>query len=68
MAKSNKIEKNWRTDIGYQEAECLWNMLSPRTKTETYGKGMVMKPIALSLWKKYLNIASLLLQYCKMLW
>ena len=65
MAKSNKIEKNWRTDIGYQEAECLWNMLSPRTKTETYGKGMVMKRIALSLWKKYLWI----LQACmKMLW
>ena len=29
MAKSNKIGKNEELIAGYQEAECLWNVLSP---------------------------------------
>ena len=29
MAKSNKIDKNEELIAGYQEAECLWNVLPP---------------------------------------
>ena len=32
MAKSNKIEKTEELIAGYQEAECLWNVLSPSYK------------------------------------
>ena len=28
MVKSNKIEKNEKLIAGYQEVECLWNVLS----------------------------------------
>ena len=29
MAKSNKIEKTEQLITGYQEAECLWDVLPP---------------------------------------
>ena len=32
MAKSIKIEKTEELTAGYQEAECLWNVLSPSYK------------------------------------
>ena len=32
MAKSNKIDKNEELIAGYQEAECLWNVLPPSHK------------------------------------
>ena len=32
MAKSNKIEKTEELIAEYQEAECLWNVLSPSYK------------------------------------
>ena len=32
MAKSYKIEKNEELIAGYQEVECLWNVLSPSYK------------------------------------
>ena len=32
MAKSNKIEKKKEMVAEYQEAECLWNVLSPSYK------------------------------------
>ena len=33
-AKSNKIEKTEELIAGYQEAECLWNMLSQSYKAK----------------------------------
>ena len=32
MTKSNKIEKTEELIAEYQEAECLWNVLSPSCK------------------------------------
>ena len=32
MAKTNKIQKTEELIAGYQEAECLWNVLPPSNK------------------------------------
>ena len=56
MVKSNKVKKTEELIAEYQEAECLWNVLSPSYKYKLSGKIFWKQPLTWVVEKGVLKI------------